>query len=435
MFPINKNMLDEAMASSGITDMTKATIRQICSLAALVEDKASDKFIHLEIGNPGLPAEIVGVEAECQALRSGVANEYPDIAGIPALKENGSRFVKAFLDVDINPEGLIPTVGSMQGSCTIMMLLKERDPKKDKMLFINPGFPAQRSQAKLVGLKEVSFDIYEYRGKKLEAKLEEMMAADDVTGILYSNPNNPAWTNLTEEELEIIGRVSKKHDVVVLEDLAYLGMDFRKDFSRPGEPPFVPTVAKYTDEYVLFLSASKIFSYAGQRIALVGISNALFNRQFEGLKDFFNIPGFGRAYVFGVLYAASSGTSHSAQYALAAMMKGAVEGTVNFVESCREYGRRGERVMKIFNDNGFNVVYAIDGDQPISNGFFFTAGYGDMTSGELQTELMRYGVSSISLPSTGSEQNGIRVCVSMISDDKDFDTLEERLRAFHKDHQ
>lgn len=72
------------------------------------------------------------------------------------------------------------------------------------MLFINPGFPAQRNQAKILGLREVAFDIHDYRGKKLEAKLEELLSRGDITGILYSNPNNPAWTNLTEEELEII---------------------------------------------------------------------------------------------------------------------------------------------------------------------------------------------------------------------------------------
>ncbi len=66
----------------------------------------------------------------------------------------------------------------------------------------------------------------------------------------------------------------------------------------------------------------------------------------------------------------------------------------------------------MLTDNGFHIVYSIDGDQPISDGFFFTAGYKDMTSGELQYELIRYGVSSISLPSTGSEQNGVRICVS-----------------------
>ncbi|MDE7495385.1 MAG: pyridoxal phosphate-dependent aminotransferase, partial [Muribaculaceae bacterium] len=79
MFPIEKNMLDDAMASLGINDITTATIRQICALSEFIEGKADDKFIHLEIGNPGLPAEQVGVEAECAALRSGVANQYPSI--------------------------------------------------------------------------------------------------------------------------------------------------------------------------------------------------------------------------------------------------------------------------------------------------------------------------------------------------------------------
>ena len=76
----------------------------------------------------------------------------------------------------------------------------------------------------------------------------------------------------------------------------------------------------------------------------------------------------------------------------------------------------------------------MDGDEPISDGFFFTAGYKDMTSGELQSELMRYGISSISLPTTGSEQDGVRICVSMISDPETFDAFEKRLKAFNHDH-
>jgi hypothetical protein len=53
---------------------------------------------------------------------------------------------------------------------------------------------------------------------------------------------------------------------VVIEDLAYFGMDFRKDISKPGVPPYQPTIAKYTDNYILLISTSKVFSYAGQRI-------------------------------------------------------------------------------------------------------------------------------------------------------------------------
>lgn len=434
MFPISKNELSEIIRDMEIVDVTTATIRQICSLAARLEAISGEKFVHLEIGNPGLPAEEIGVESEIEALKSGVANQYPNIAGIPSLKQNASEFIKSFLDIEIPPRCIIPTVGSMQGSFSLMLLLRQRIEGKDTMLFINPGFPAQPNQAKILGLKRESFDIFEYRGKQLEEKLESYLSKGNVTALIYSNPNNPAWINLTDEELEIIGRLATKYDVIVMEDLAYMGMDFRQDFSEVCAKPFVPSVAKYTDNYILLLSGSKIFSYAGQRIALVCMSEKVFDRSYEALADFYEIPRFGDAYVFGVLYAVSSGTAHSAQYAMAAMMKEAVEGKLNFIEHCREYGRRAEIVKKIFTDNGFHIVYAVDGDSPIADGFFFTVGYKDLTSEELQKELMRYGVSAISLPSTGSEQNGIRACVSMISDDETFEQLKTRLKKFNDEH-
>lgn len=434
MLPISQSTLEDIIKRLEITDLKTATIRQICALAASLENESGEKFIHLEIGNPGLPSQQIGVDAECKALQQGVANKYPDIAGIPALKEAGARFVKAFLDLEISPKGIVPTVGSMQGSFTMMLLLKQRLPEKDTILIFNPGFPAQTNQAKILGMNTVNFDIYEYRGKKLEEKLESILKEGNVTSMIYSNPNNPAWTNFTEEELEIIGRMATKYDVIVMEDLAYLGMDFRKDCSKPYEKPFIPTVGKYTDNYILFISASKIFSYAGQRIALVCMSDEVYNRRYPALESFYEMPSFGEAYVFGVLYTASSGTAHSSQYAMAAMLENAVEGNLNFIEDSKEYGRRASILKEMFLKNGFHIVYDMDGNDHISDGFFFTAGYKDMDSVTLQKELMRHGISSISLPCTGSEQNGVRVCVSMISDNETFNNLETRLKSFNDEH-
>ena len=391
-------------------------------------------MVHLEIGNPGLKAEDVGVAAEIKALERGVANKYPAIQGIPELKQAGSEFIKAFLDVDMPGRCIIPTVGSMQGSFTLQLLLAQRLKEKDTMLFLNPGFPAHITQAKVLGIKSEQFDIYQYRGKALEAKLESILSEGNITGLLYSNPNNPAWTNLTEEELEIIGRLATKYDCIVLEDLAYFGMDFRQDISKPGEPPYGSTVARYTDNYILMLSGSKIFSYAGQRIALVCIGPEVFDRKYEFFEKFYEMPAFGDAYIFGVLYCASSGTSHSAQHGMAAMLAAAARGELKFIEHCSEYGRRAEIVKKIFTDNGFNIVYDMDGDRPIADGFFFTIGYPGMTGTQLQEELIRYGVSSIALVSTGSEQEGIRACVSMIPDDESFARLERFLKKFNEDH-
>ena len=435
MFPIDKETLDKALEKLEIPDITTATIRQIMALAMSLEEEAEEEIVHLEIGNPGIPSEEIGIEAEIKALRSGVANQYPNIAGIPELKENGSKFIKAFLNKDINPNGIVPTVGSMQGSFTLMILLKMRIPEKDTLLMLYPGFPAQRHQAKLLGMNLEGFDIYNYRGKKLEAKLEEYFKTGKITAMLYSNPNNPAWTNLTDEELEIIGRLATKYDVIVIEDLAYMGMDFRQDFGHPYEPPFISTVANYTENYILLISASKIFSYAGQRIAMVCMSDEVYHRHYKTFEDFYEMPQFGDAYVYGVLYCASSGTTHTAQYAMARMLGMAAEGKLNFVEHTREYGRRAGLLKKILSDNGFEIVYSLDGDEPIADGFFLTARYGDMNSEQLQKELLRYGVAAISLPSTGSKQDGVRITVSMISDDHHFRMLEERMKRFDVDHQ
>ena len=87
----------------------------------------------------------------------------------------------------------------------------------------------------------------------------------------------------------------------------------------------------------------------------------------------------------------------------------------------------------IFTDYGFQIVYNRDVTQSVGDGFFFTIGYGDMTSGELMQELLYYGVSSISLSTTGSDQQGVRGCTSRMRDEL-YPVLQERMEKFHKDH-
>lgn len=416
-----------------IANISSATIRQIMALATRLEYLMGEPFVHLEMGNPGLPASKVGVDAERDALLKGIAGQYPNIVGIPELKENGSKFLKAFLDIDIPARCVVPTVGSMQATFTLFLLLGQRLPGRDTILFLDPGFPAQHNQAKLLGLNQESLDMFDCRGEALEARLEEILSCGRVTAIIYNNPNNPAWTNLTPVEYEILARMAEKHDVIIIEDHAYMGMDFRTRYGIPYQAPYVPTVARYTDRCILLVSASKIFSYAGQRIAMVCMSPAVADRVYPFFEHFYEMPTFGDSYIFGVLYCASSGTAHSAQHAFAAMLGAAVEGKLDFVAETREYGRRAGIAKKLFTGNGFHLVYAVDGEQPISDGFFFTVGYPGMTGAELQKGLLRYGISTISLPSTGSRQEGVRVCVSLLSDDETFSRLSERLAVFHQD--
>ncbi|MDE5674576.1 MAG: pyridoxal phosphate-dependent aminotransferase, partial [Muribaculaceae bacterium] len=133
MFPLSKEALAEAIGKVSIIDLSTATIRQICALAGELQAQAQDRMIHLEIGNPGLKSESIGVEAEIEALKGGIAGQYPNIAGLPCLKHAAKDFVKAFMDVDIPERCVVPTVGSMQASFTMMLLLSQRIKGKDTM--------------------------------------------------------------------------------------------------------------------------------------------------------------------------------------------------------------------------------------------------------------------------------------------------------------
>lgn len=433
--PIDKALIDSQLEQMEISDISCATIRQCGALARALEAATKTEFLHLEMGVPGLPPERVGVEAEKRALDEGVASQYPNVFGVPQLKEESSRFLKAFLDVDVAPQGCIPTVGSMQGSFTSFFVCSHLTPQKDTILFVDPGFPVQRAQAHLLDIRSESFDIYDFRGEKLGPELERHLQSGRIAALIYSSPNNPAWFNLTEAELKTIGELATKYDAIVIEDLAYLCMDFRKPLGKPYEPPFQPTIAKYTDNYMIMMSSSKMFSYAGQRVAVLAISDALYHRHYPLLHDWCGIARLGDAFALGVLYAISSGVSHSAQRAFAEMLRAASDGELDFVQEASEYARRAQICKRLFVENGFHIVYSMDGEEQVSDGFFFTAGYKDMTGGELVGELIRYGMSTISLTTTGSHQQGVRVCVSQLNRPEQFEMLEERLKLFAVDHQ
>ena len=430
----SEELVAKAVEELHIADLSSATIGEVLLVAQYLEQKTGIPFIRMDQGSPGLPVNRYGVEAEKAALDRGVGSQYPAAAGVAELKYEASRFVKAFLDIDISARACVPTVGSVAGSFGSFIACTQCTPGKNKVLFIDPGFPIQKSQLRVIGAEWVEFDIYNYRGEALRGKLEQMMAAGDIAAIVYSNPNNPAWICLEEEELRIIGELATKYDAIVLEDMAYFCMDFRRDMGHPFQPPYPPTVARYTDNYILMLSSSKIFSYAGQRMALTCISDRLFDRHYPALAERYKDAGvFGQTLIASILYMITSGCTASTQYAYAEMLRLSTEGEINFVEDTREYSVRAERMKRIFTDNGFHIVYDNDATERVGDGFFFTIGYGEMSGGELLKELLHYGVSSISLSTTGSEQRGVRACTSRMREEL-YDVMQERMKAFREDH-
>ncbi|MGM0665815.1 MAG: aminotransferase class I/II-fold pyridoxal phosphate-dependent enzyme [Bacteroidota bacterium] len=431
--PIDASIVEAMIKNSDLDALDNASIREIVRLVNQIEKESGEKYIRMEMGVPGLPSPLVGIEAEKAALDDGVSAIYPNIEGVPELKSETARFIKLFLDIDVDPKGCIPTVGSLMGGMAGFLVANRNNRTREGTLFIDPGFPVQKQQVKILGQDYRSFDVYNYRGEKLRAKLESYLQTGKVSSILYSNPNNPSWICFTDEELRIIGELATEYDVVVIEDLAYFGMDFRNNYGRPGQAPYQPTVAKYCDNYLLLISSSKAFSYAGQRVGMLVIAEKLYNRRFPDLKRYYTSDLFGHAIVFGALYALCAGVNHTAQYGLYAMLKAVNEGEYDYITEVKEYGERARMMKQMFIANGFKIVYDTDIDEPIADGFYFTVSFPGMSSGELLENLLYYGISAITLNITGSEKTeGLRACVSQVPGSM-FPVLEERLQRFYSD--
>jgi len=119
----------------------------------------------------------------------------------------------------------------------------------------------------------------------------------------------------------------------------------------------------------------------------------------------------GYIFVYRIIYTLSSGTTHSSQYAIAAIFKAANEGKLNILEDAKEYAKRASIMKKLFVENGFTLVHDKDIDTPIADGLYFTISCAEMNGRELAKNLLFFGISAILLNETRSTKEGLRAFI------------------------
>ena len=431
IFPLDDNYLRQQLEAWEI-DLRKVSIRELNRLVDELSTQNAVEFFSFEFGIPGLTPNRLGPEEEIRVLTNypNIPGTYPPFDGVPRLKKATAAFVKNFLNIEVDAKCCVPTVGAMHSGFICQSIAGRIRSESNTILYLDPGFPVNKLQTKFLGLSETSIDLYDYRGKKLIDEIEKRFSRGNIGGLMWSSPNNPSWVCLKEEELKGMGRLLNQYDVIGIEDAAYLGMDYRKDYSVPNQPPFIPTIANYTENYFLIISSSKIFSYAGQRIAVTIISPLLMEKNYPNLLQYCDTEQVGHAFVHGGIYPTTAGVTHTPQHALAALFEAAVDGKYKFLEEVRLYSSRAEKIKKIFLDNGFYLVYDEDMGEPIGDGFYFTVSHPGLKCEELLFEMLRYGMAGIPLCTTGSEKEGVRICVSLIREEQ-MDELRNRLYSFN----
>ncbi|MFC1572098.1 pyridoxal phosphate-dependent aminotransferase [Candidatus Eisenbacteria bacterium] len=432
--PFDRAKIQAILDRTGF-DLNDLSIRETNRLVQHIEEDLGVQFVRMEFGIPNLPYDPVCAQTAIEAESDHkVSAQYPPFDGIPELKTEASRFLKNFLNLDIPPECCVPTVGAMQAGFIAQAIAGNRLPGRDTILYLEPSFPVSRRQTRFLGLGLESVELSEFRGADLVREVERRFTRGNIGGMLYSSPNNPSWITLKEKELKGLGELCTRFDVLAIEDLAYFCMDFRQDYGIPGQPPYQPSIAHHTDHYFVLISSSKIFSFPGARIGIAVISPALMKMRAPSLKPRFSTENVGHAFVHGGIYCTTAGVPQSSQWGLVGLLRKANAGELNFVENTREYGRRAKELKKIFAKHGFKLVYDNDMGEALADGFYFTFAYPGFNGRQLLIEMLHYGISAITLESTGSRRTeGLRACVSFV-DPSQFPLVEERLRIFQADH-
>lgn len=412
---------------------SRVTIREIDMIRRGLTETLHLEMVGMDMGIPGLPTPPIITRAQRAAITGPRCSQYSPFDGLPVLKEATADFLEAYAGIKVTPKNCIPIVGGMHGCKVNIGITGRINPERDTILFLVPGFSVNALQAQEQGIKTKNLDFHGKYDTDLVSAIEVELEAGNIAGILWSSPNNPTWRVLSDRELEGIGKLCTKYDVIGIDDAAYFGLDSRmKDRRTPRERPYFPCIAHYTDLWVMIISGSKMFNYAGERIGVSILSDRVAERKSENLRPRFARGDYWNAFVQGGLYSSVASVGQSAQHAFAAALSAATDKRrFNYFRYNTPYEERARKIKEILMANSFTIPYNQDDMGVIGDGYYFTAAHPAFTSGEqLAFALIKYGMTAVPLVGFGGTRNeGVRICCSRV-DDHLFEKLEERAALF-----
>ncbi|MBP3751425.1 MAG: pyridoxal phosphate-dependent aminotransferase [Pyramidobacter sp.] len=253
--------------SERISNVFASPIRKLSPYAAAAK-AAGKKVYHLNIGQPDIQTPPAFLEAIRAFDDSVIA--YGDSRGDARLLNAIQKYYHDWgMDFDINE--ITITAGGSEALLIAMMGVC--DPG-DEILVFEPFYANYLSFANVLGVNMKAVTTKAEKGYELpgEAAVEACITPR-TKAILITNPGNPTGRVLTSDEMELVARVVKRHDLALIVDEVYrefvYGFPFRSFGVMPG----------LEDNLIVVDSLSKRYSACGARIGALLSHNADFNEQ------------------------------------------------------------------------------------------------------------------------------------------------------------
>lgn len=423
---LNRNDVDAVIESTGL-GYDEFRIEEFWAAVDLLESKLQFPYVRMDFGVPGLmPPESLLKSHQISIQEGVIPQQYPPHSGVATLNKEVATFLQNRIDTAIEPEDIFVTCGATQALFIAQAVAAKMKKSAKGLAFLTPNYPPMCSQALFLGMDIHQIEVDGKRGQVLLDAIESVFLSGEIASFCWASPSNPGWTMLDEDELRGIAALCHKYQVIPIEDLTYLGMIKAK---KTGEVPVLPSIAKYTHQYFLVLSTSKMLSYAGERIGFLVGATSLLAYQADALQRDFGFTSVRRA-CGSLIFNITGGASHSAQYAVQDIFHAINTQKYNVDAALNTYLSRAERLKSLLQENGFYLVY--ENAEQDQGGFYVSFAYPGLTEMQLLQSLLYIGVTVLPLSIFGSQRiDGVRACVGRLSEQK-LTLLSERLPQFKR---
>ena len=242
--------------------MPPSPIRKLVPYAETAK-KAGRKVYHLNIGQPDIETPAVMLDAIKNSPITTI--EYSHSAGNESYRKKLTAYYKQF-NINLTPEEILITTG---GSEALLMAMMTCFNPGDEIIIPEPFYANYNGFANANDVKVVPVRSYIETGFALPPVSEfEKCIGPNTKGIMICNPGNPTGYLYTEQELNLLRDIVKKHDLFLLSDEVY------REFCYDGKKyTSVMQLDGIDDNVILLDSISKRYSACGARIGALITKN------------------------------------------------------------------------------------------------------------------------------------------------------------------
>src|SRR3954469_8554417 len=195
--------------------------------------------------------------------RHGLANQYPPLYGIPALRAAIVGHERRFWGLERDPDGeVVVTAGATEAVAAAILGLCEPG---DEVVCFEPYYDSYAASITLAGAGRRPVTLRPGPDGRYRFDEGELRAAfgPRTRMVLLNSPHNPTGKVFTVAELALIARLCQEHDVYAVTDEVYEHLVF-SDASAPHLP--LASLPGMRERTIRISSAGKSFSCTGWKV-------------------------------------------------------------------------------------------------------------------------------------------------------------------------